>query len=270
MNEETEIREEERPENQTEATEPAESDSGGSEAKHICSVCHREFAEEDLTDFDGQMMCPECLEEETRICSHCGKRIWKDDNYGNSDKVLCEYCYEEYYVYCNDCDRLILRDDAYYFNDSDEPYCSECYENHRGDRTIEDYYYKPEPIFYGSGNRYFGVELEVDNAGEDDDSADAVMGIGNYNHDHIYCKHDGSLDEGFEIVTHPMTLDYHISEMPWQKMLDKLRYMGYLSHRANTCGLHIHVNRNAFGKTEEIQDECIARILYFFEKQRKN
>ena len=121
----------------------------------------------------------------------------KDNNYGNSDRVLCEYCYEEYYVYCNVCDSLILRDDAYYFNDNDDPYCSECYESHRGDRTIEDYYYKPEPIFYGSGTRYFGVELEVDNAGENDDSADAVMDIGNHNHDHIYCKHDGSLDEEF-------------------------------------------------------------------------
>jgi hypothetical protein len=42
--------------------------------------------------------------------------------------------------------------------------------------------------------------------------------------------------------------------------------MGYRSHQANTCGLHVHVNRTAFGDTEEDQDACIARILYFFEK----
>lgn len=41
---------------------------------------------------------------------------------------------------------------------------------------------------------------------------------------------------------------------------------GYLSHQARTCGLHIHVSRRAFGTTEEQQDACIARILYFFEK----
>lgn len=42
--------------------------------------------------------------------------------------------------------------------------------------------------------------------------------------------------------------------------------MGYLSHRANTCGLHVHVNRNSFGPTIAEQDACIARVLYFFEK----
>ena len=42
--------------------------------------------------------------------------------------------------------------------------------------------------------------------------------------------------------------------------------MGYTSHQAGTCGLHVHVNRNAFGCTEGLQDACIARILYFFEK----
>lgn len=42
--------------------------------------------------------------------------------------------------------------------------------------------------------------------------------------------------------------------------------MGYTSHQAGTCGLHVHVNRNAFGETEAQQDAAIARILYFFEK----
>ena len=42
--------------------------------------------------------------------------------------------------------------------------------------------------------------------------------------------------------------------------------MGYTSHQAGTCGLHVHVNRNAFGETEAQQDTVIARILFFFEK----
>ena len=42
--------------------------------------------------------------------------------------------------------------------------------------------------------------------------------------------------------------------------------MGYFSHQAGTCGLHVHVNRDSFGATEKEQDACIARILYFFEK----
>ena len=42
--------------------------------------------------------------------------------------------------------------------------------------------------------------------------------------------------------------------------------MGYLSHQTSTCGLHVHVSRNAFGSTPEEQDAAIARVLYFFEK----
>lgn len=41
---------------------------------------------------------------------------------------------------------------------------------------------------------------------------------------------------------------------------------GYLSHKASTCGLHVHVNRSAFGYTETQQETCIARILYIVEK----
>ncbi len=108
--------------------------------------------------------------------------------------------------------------------------------------------------------------MEVDYAGESEDSAEAILDIANSNKTHIYCKHDGSLDDGFEIVTHPMTLEYHRNSMPWDCMLNELRDMGYLSHKANTCGLHIHVNRSAFGTTQTEQDACIARILYFFEK----
>lgn len=70
----------------------------------------------------------------------------------------------------------------------------------------------------------------------------------------------------YELVTYPMTLDYHLHEMPWSDVLSKAASLGYTSHQAETCGLHVHVNRNAFGDTEEAQDAVIARILYFFEK----
>lgn len=91
---------------------------------------------------------------------------------------------------------------------------------------------------------------------------------GNRNSDgaHAYCKHDGSLEEGFEIVTHPMSLDYHLTKMPWAEVCRKAVSLGYLSHQAGTCGLHVHVSRAAFGDTPEKQDAVIARILYFFEK----
>ena len=57
-----------------------------------------------------------------------------------------------------------------------------------------------------------------------------------------------------------------MKEMPWAKILQEAIHLGYSSHQASTCGLHVHVNRDAFGNTEEAHDAVIARILYFFEK----
>lgn len=54
--------------------------------------------------------------------------------------------------------------------------------------------------------------------------------------------------------------------MPWQKLLDAALAMGYTSHQARTCGLHVHVSLEAFGETETAQDAVIDHILYFFEK----
>ena len=92
------------------------------------------------------------------------------------------------------------------------------------------------------------------------------MNIGNRINEHIYCKHDGSLDDGFEIVSHPATLEYHTKTIPWKKILDEALEMGYYSHNSGTCGLHVHINRAALGESVEEQENTIARIVYFFEK----
>ena len=90
----------------------------------------------------------------------------------------------------------------------------------------------------------------------------------------LYGKHAGRVmktdikekDDGFELVTHPMSLSYHRTEMPWEALLREAVRMGYLSHQSGTCGLHIHVSRDAFGDTYAHQEAAIARVLYFFEK----
>ena len=110
------------------------------------------------------------------------------------------------------------------------------------------------------------MELEIDEAGEDSDNARRLLAIANQGQPQLYCKHDGSLNDGFELVTHPMSLSYHRTEMPWEALLREAVRMGYLSHQSGTCGLHIHVSREAFGDTHAHQEAAIARMLYFFEK----
>lgn len=230
-----------------------------------CESCGQSFLLDELTDFDGSLICSDCRETKTLFCAHCGTRIWSDENAGDGETPLCQSCYDRFYINCSHCGRVILQDDAH-FDWNDEAYCGSCFPHVHRRYSINEYSYKPLPAFYGAGDRFFGVELEIDNGGEDNDNASELMDIANHDAELAYCKHDGSLHDGFEIVTHPMTLDFHQNEMPWKPLLRKAVALGYLSHQAGTCGLHIHVNRTAFGDTEAQQDACIARILYFFEK----
>ena len=200
------------------------------EEVRICDYCGMELAEEEGTYVDEELLCDDCVADHCITCDHCGEIIWTADCVTDDNSFLCQSCFED------------LEDE------------------------IEDYSYKPTPIFYGDGKRYFGVELEVDDGGKDNDNAYRLKSIGNAQLETIYIKSDGSLDDGFEIVSHPMTLDYHIEEMNWKGIFREAVSMGYRSHQTSTCGLHVHVNRNAFGDNQTEQEEVISRILFFVEK----
>jgi hypothetical protein len=230
---------------------------------YICSCCDEELSEYELFVFEDEIFCESCYDGATVTCDRCGTRIWEEDSVGDGNITLCQNCRDEYYTECEVCGTLVSSDYAYYDEDDDQYLCDDCRE--KQERAIHSYGYKPEPIFRGDGLRYFGVELEIDEAGEITSNAEHLLEIANRNAENLYCKHDGSLYNGFEMVTHPMTLDYHRSEMPWERILSKAVSMGYSSHNAKTCGLHIHVNRNSLGKTEERQEAVIARVLYFVE-----
>ena len=240
-----------------------------SERTFVCDICGRERPWDERAEFDGQNLCADCLDAHTVLCVECGGRIWSDDNAGSRDEPLCQDCYDDNYTSCCRCGRQLREDQAYY-ESSDEyderPYCSQCYAALDKDQSIHHYYYKPKAVFHGEGPRFFGVELEIDGAGERASHALALLNIANRNGDCAYIKHDGSLDDGLEIVTHPMSLEYHLREMPWEALCRKAVSLGYLSHRTSTCGLHIHVSRSAFGETEAAQEAAIARVLYFFER----
>ena len=240
-----------------------------SEHTFVCDICGHERPWDERAEFDGQNLCADCLDAHTVLCVECGGRIWSDDNAGSRDEPLCQDCYDDNYTSCCRCGRQLREDQAYY-ESSDEyderPYCSQCYAALDKDQSIHHYYYKPKAVFHGEGPRFFGVELEIDGAGERASHALALLNIANRNGDCDYIKHDGSLDDGLEIVTHPMSLEYHLREMPWEALCRKAVSLGYLSHRTSTCGLHVHVSRSAFGEPEAAQAAAIARVLYFVER----
>lgn len=232
----------------------------------ICIHCGESHLLEKCFLVDDNEICENCANEETILCSRCGERIWQTSNEGNVDTPLCTSCYESYYTTCEQCGGIVHQDETYYLDDREECLCHGCYSNMAQKQIIHDYSYKPMPIFYGIDNRYFGVELEIDVGGNLPDYAQKILDILNKENILAYAKQDSSLNDGFEIVTHPMTLAYHQNNTPWNAMLSKAASMGYRSHQTTTCGLHIHINRDTFGYSEADQDTCIARILYFVEK----
>ena len=236
---------------------------------HTCENCGASVCPDQAYCFDGRQLCQSCLDTHTLLCSYCGERIWEEDNAGTLVTPLCQNCFDDHYTNCCRCGALIQESTAHYTESDHEcehPYCASCYHDLSKDIAIHDYCFKPEPIFYGEGPRFFGVELELDEGGEDPDNARDLLDIANQWHPLMYIKHDGSLDDGMELVTYPLSLDEHLHTMPWESLCKKALALGYRSHRATTCGLHIHVSRAAFGSTGREQDEAIARVLYFFEK----
>ncbi len=77
-----------------------------------------------------------------------------DEAEGDDHTTLCVRCFENNYTTCESCGRIIHCDDAEY-SDDDYPYCYICYDKIRN-HPIKAYNYKPEPIFYGSGNLFMG------------------------------------------------------------------------------------------------------------------
>ncbi len=228
-----------------------------------CSQCGAVIDMDDYEMFNGQTLCSDCIDNYTSVCDHCGERIWTDESYGDEYTTLCSICYNTHYIRCSNCDAVIHLDNVYNLDGYD--YCRECYNEECSKcHSIHDYGYKPEPIFYGDSDRYFGVELEIDGAGKDDDYAEELLEIANISDEHIYIKSDGSLDDGMEIVSHAMTLEFH-KDLCWEDIMRKAISLGYRSHQTGTCGLHIHVNRDCLGEDRDDQEMVISKILYFTE-----
>ena len=232
----------------------------------LCSTCGETHPLCDQYEVQGDLLCMNCADGLTVVCDHCGERTYEADSVSDSDTVLCQACYDRHFSTCADCGRILRTGTAYYLDGEDDPYCESCYYRHADESALHEYSYVPELQFHGKGSRFFGVELEVDGAGQSSHKAERILEVANREEENLYVKTDGSLDAGLELVTHPMTLDYHLHSMPWAEVLQKARELDYLSHRIGTCGLHVHVARTAFGMHLEQQETAIARLLYFVEK----
>ena len=197
---------------------------------------------EDYHDIDGnEIWCSRCTENYAGWCErheeYSSSSMYYIQDAGES---WCVYCAENYSSWCEDCDE--------YFANG----CDAC----GNTREIHDYNYRPDPIFRSvegeSTKLYFGIEIEteVGRGGYDIGTcSEYASNILEHEHDLAYLKHDGSLNNGFEIVTHPASHAYYKQEdNPLWEVLETLRSQPYAmkSWDTGTCGLHIHISRAGF------------------------
>ncbi len=111
---------------------------------------------------------------------------------------------------------------------------------------------------------FVGVELEIEAGSADrrelSDKVDALMG------NLATCEGDGSLRNGFEIITQPATVPAFLNGFKIDDLTDMLNAEGAESHDTSTCGLHVHYSRAALGHSDETRDMVCAKILVLMDK----
>lgn len=228
-----------------------------------CEFCGRNMVYSWVADDFGTRLCFDCMDS-TTTCEECGGRIHVSEIYTDesTSDILCECCYDDRRRYDEEEERL--------------------------NRTIQDYNYKPCPIFYehdeddrkfnddsitGYDKAYFGIELEIDQRRDDyddypadpDDVADNLMSEIPGFRERFYIKYDGSLNNGMEIVSHPHTYAAHYNLEAWETLMSKARRAGFTSHDVGTCGIHYHVNRNSLGSTRQERDDTAFKMVLLTE-----
>lgn len=228
-----------------------------------CDSCGIQFPQDELTHVADESYCNSCLDNNFRLCHNCEEYYPNNEgaatDHGN---YICESCFNRDYFCCDSCHR-ILDNDCY----GGDGFCEDCYEEEREHEYIQEYHGSNVLIkFYPDDEQdlYLGIELETDNY--KGDISECSKALATKYEGKLWLEEDGSLSDGFEIISQPCTLDYHQHSFPWQEVTQIVRDYGGQSHQTNTCGLHIHFNLSYFGLTEIEQDMNSLKLVYIFER----
>lgn len=164
-----------------------------------------------------------------------------------------------------ECGTIAHIDDVYYHESDGEYHFSP----EEDERLIQNYSYRPIPSFKYVKNEnpytnlipFYGIELEVEN--RDERNSNGAMAE-HLDAPHLYFKSDGSLENGFEIITHPLSFNWiQSNKNQFEQMLNDLKKWGYNSYDANTCGMHIHISKKSFGTWQ------LFRFIKFFNDNKE-
>ena len=209
-------------------------------------------------DEDEYYVCDNCLEEGDayRRCDRCGD-IHRTENlsevYTNNydSELWCDHCREYHANYCSECGRE-FSDEYVTVEDECCEYCETPSQNcddinfWEAPRGVRSYGYKPNPCFCppeAKNDICFGFELEMEDHRNDGENVNKDADYMNDTLGFTYCKHDGSLTNGIELVSHPATLEYLMERKEiFREVFNEMIDRGYTSHDNGHCGLHVHIS----------------------------
>ena len=141
---------------------------------------------------------------------------------------------------------------------------------HFNDNIIQEYG-KTElsPISSGKKDYFIGVELEMEMEGttireRSENIVNVLNEIGGDYSNMLEWKKDGSLEQGVEMVTAPISLEIFKKDIV--PIVQKLHENGFTSEKGGRCGNHIHISKNVFSEEEQSR---LVLIYAKFEKQIK-
>ena len=175
-------------------------------------------------------------------CHNCGKKVHEMNMFYRDS--LCLRCLEVMHSKCASCDNYVKKEEAVTLGL--QHYHDKCYYKQH---TEHSYSYKPKRVAFKRGKRelmhrrllYFGLELETTGRACEkwSESLRSIVDSGQF-----YIKHDGSVTDGAELVSFPMTREY-MKENP--KMLEEIFALSDSGWTCDeSCGMHIHLSRASF------------------------
>ncbi len=202
-------------------------------------------------------------------CNDCSEWLYQDDAYNdNNGDTICQSCYDDNYTCCEGCSETIHNDDSYYNESTGYAYCDSCWQD-EDDAIIKYYSYKPSTYLYAKmpweNTMYLGIELEVEcGSKKAQEQAQKVLAWleGKNVQDRVYIKEDSSLENGFEIVFMPATLQAIHKKFPMRDFLVYLKKIGLTSYEEGSCGLHVHLS-----KSKMTDRDLWAGKIFFYQCQ---
>ena len=223
---------------------------------------------------EWQHFCEDCEDnEDVFYCvAHDRWELDRNSRYIRNYGTICndEFYWGDYFT-CPNCDEHWHIDDGYWDDDTEEYYCDGCYQDVVENRVIKRYHYHTDEYEYEKrkttkdreekNDMCFGIELEVEDRCSDLTINDMASILQGRTDDFIY-EHDGSLDEGFEIISFPFTKDYMKEELQFTiaDMLNVLKVRGYGA--SERCGLHFHMTKTTWKNTVKM-----ACLMEYYQKE---